>query len=157
MIESIYNFKQLSPNLATGGQPNENELHQIGKSGYEVVINLGLDKTEYSVQNEKEIIESCGVHYMHIPVSFEAPEVEQYRAFARFLKTVLHKKVFVHCAANKRVSTFMALFRVMEEGWSWKQALDDIVSIWEPNAVWKQFMDTVVQTTDKAAFNALKE
>ena len=86
MIESIYNFRQFSPNLATAGQPNENELHQIGKAGYEVVINLGLDKSEYSVRNEKKIIESYGIQYMHIPVNFETPEVEKYRAFARFLK-----------------------------------------------------------------------
>ena len=151
MIESIYNFRQFSPNLATAGQPNENELHQIGKAGYEVVINLGLDKSEYSVRNEKKIIESYGIQYMHIPVNFEAPEVEKYRAFARFLKTVSHKKVFVHCAANKRVSIFMALFRAIEEGLSWKQAIDDIVSIWEPNEVWKNFMNEVLQTTSKTA------
>lgn len=149
MIKSIYNYKQFSPNLTTGGQPNENELHQIGRAGYEVVINLGLDGTEYSVQNEKEIIESYGTQYIHIPVSFEAPEVEKYWAFATFLTTVLHKKVFVHCAQNKRVSIFMALFRVIEEGFPFQQAIEDILSIWEPSEVWKNFMDEVLQTTNK--------
>ena len=150
MIKSIYNYKQFSPNLTTGGQPNENELHQIGRAGYEVVINLGLDGTEYSVQNEKEIIESYGTQYIHIPVSFEAPEVEKYWEFVTILKPVFHKKVFVHCAQNKRVSIFMALFRVIGEGLSWNQAIEDILSIWEPNEVWKNFLNEVLRTANKA-------
>jgi len=94
---------------------------------------------------------------MHIPVSFEAPEVEKYWEFVKFLKTVLHKKIFVHCAANKRVSVFMALFRVIEEGLSWKQASEDILSIWEPNEVWKKFMDEVLQITNKAVASKLNK
>lgn len=157
MIKSIYNYKQFSPNLTTGGQPDENELHEIGRAGYEVVINLGLDGTEYSVQNEKEIIESYGIQYIHIPVSFEAPEVEKYWAFATFLKTVSYKKVFVHCAANKRVSIFMALFRVIEEGLPCRQAIEDILSIWEPSEVWENFMNELLRTTNKTVGNALNE
>ena len=149
MIKSIYNYKQFTPNLATAGQPNENELHQIGKAGYDVVINLGLDKSEYAVWNEREIIESYGIHYIHIPVSFEAPEVEKYWEFVALLKTVFHKKVFVHCAKNKRVSIFMALFRVIEEGFPLQQAIEDILSIWEPSQVWKNFMNEVLRTTNK--------
>ena len=33
MIESIYKYKNISSLWATGGQPDEDELHEIGQAG----------------------------------------------------------------------------------------------------------------------------
>lgn len=56
MIKSIYNYKKISSLWATGGQPDEDELYEIGKAGFEVVLNLGLDKAEYSIADEKDFL-----------------------------------------------------------------------------------------------------
>ena len=155
MIDSIYNYKKISPYLATGGQPNENQLHELSRLGYETVINLGLPGTEYSIHNEKEIIESYGMQYFHIPVNFENPEIEKYLEFANLFKSMSHKKVFIHCAANKRVSAFLAIFRVKEEGVPLEQAMAEVKSIWKLNKVWVTFMKKVIKNTDKSVSNVL--
>ena len=147
MIDSIYNYKQVSPNLATGGQPDENQLHELSRAGYDIVINLGLAGTEYSIHNEKEIIESYGMKYFHIAVDFENPEIEKYYEFANLFKTMSHKNVFIHCAANKRVSAFLAVFQVKEQGVPFKQAMEEVQSIWKPNKIWAVFMNKVIKST----------
>jgi hypothetical protein len=50
------------------------------------------------------------------------------------------KRVFVHCAANKRVSVFMALYRQLRQRWSPDAVMPDVHSIWEPDDVWSLFM-----------------
>ncbi len=143
--ESIYNFRQLDDKLATGGQPDESELHAIAAAGYQVVINLGLDDAPYAIPQERTILESLGLRYEHIPVDFEAPEVERFFAFRDLYRSLAERKCFIHCAANKRVSTFMALYRMIELTWSSKEAEADMLAVWEPNAAWRKFMQQVLK------------
>jgi hypothetical protein len=53
------------------------------------------------------------------------------------------KRVFVHCAANKRVSVFMALYRQLRQGWSPDSVMPDVLDVWEPDTLWRQFMDEI--------------
>lgn len=55
------------------------------------------------------------------------------------------KRVFIHCAANKRVSVFMALFRRLRQDWAVAATMPDVLAIWEPDAVWQQFMEQMTQ------------
>jgi RimJ/RimL family protein N-acetyltransferase/protein tyrosine phosphatase (PTP) superfamily phosphohydrolase (DUF442 family) len=140
MINDIYNFKAISSMLATSGQPSESELLEISKEGYEIVINLGLDGAEYSVKNEKIFLESHGIKYVHIPITFDNPEINKFETFHQYLKSNFEKKIFIHCAANKRVSVFIALFRIIEQGWNYEDAYNEILAIWEPNETWLDFL-----------------
>jgi len=147
MLDLIYNFKQITATLASSGQPDEQQLHEIVSAGYEVVMNLGLQNTSYSLANEKEIIESGGAQYWHIPVNFDHPEPEKYYEFARRLKELQHKKVFLHCAANKRVSVFMALFQIIEQQVPLEVALTQLETIWIPNPVWRDFIKQIINAS----------
>jgi protein tyrosine phosphatase (PTP) superfamily phosphohydrolase (DUF442 family) len=142
--ESIYNFRQFDDNLATGGQPDEAELRAIGAAGYQVVINLGLDEAPYAITNERTILESLGLRYEHIPVDFEAPQVERFFAFRDLYRQLAEHKCFIHCAANKRVSAFLALYRMIELGWSQQDAETEMLQIWQPNTAWRSFMQQVL-------------
>jgi hypothetical protein len=51
------------------------------------------------------------------------------------------KKVFVHCAANYRVSSFIPLYGQAKLGWSLEQANAHIRRLWEPNEVWTAFIE----------------
>jgi protein tyrosine phosphatase (PTP) superfamily phosphohydrolase (DUF442 family) len=143
-LETIYNFKQFDDNLATGGQPDEVQLHAIGAAGYEVVINLGLSDAPYAIANERAILESLGLRYEHIPVDFETPEVEQFFAFRDLYRQLAERNCFIHCAANKRVSAFMALYRMIELGWTARDAETQMLQIWQPDAAWRCFMQQVL-------------
>jgi len=154
MIDAIYNYREISSCLATSGQPDSNQLLQISKAGYEVVINLGLLDAEYSVPNEKELIESNGMQYIHIPVNFETPEINKYFEFATCLKTLINKKVFIHCAANKRVSVFLALFSIIEERIPYNKAIEELKLMWEPNDTWIEYMKEVIKKSEITANQA---
>ena len=38
VLEHIYNFHWRAPDLATGGQPLQDELHAVAQAGFAVVI-----------------------------------------------------------------------------------------------------------------------
>jgi hypothetical protein len=55
------------------------------------------------------------------------------------------KRLFVHCAANKRVSVFMALYRQRRQGWSADAVMPDVLAIWEPDDVWRRFLEEMIR------------
>ncbi len=139
--KSIYNFKMLSGGIATSGQPTAEELLHIVKAGYDVVINLGLFDADYSVKNEEQLLKSSQIKYIHIPVRFEAPKDKDLREFISALNRHKESKIFVHCAANKRVSVFMALYRILVLGWEKDKAINDLEKIGKPNSIWQSFIE----------------
>lgn len=48
--------------------------------------------------------------------------------------------VFVHCAANKRVSAFFWLYTTTFWGASEQQATAAMQQIWQPDATWQSFL-----------------
>jgi protein tyrosine phosphatase (PTP) superfamily phosphohydrolase (DUF442 family) len=140
-LQSIYNVLVHSEDLATAGQPIETELQAISQYGFDVVINLALENAEYSLPNEQELVTSLGMAYEHIPVSWENPTTGDLKVFYQTMRRWQNRKVFLHCAANKRVSIFLALYRINCLGWPEHQASNDIKRIWEPNSVWKNFFE----------------
>ncbi len=51
-----------------------------------------------------------------------------------------NKKVLAHCAANKRVTAFVGLYRTIKPGRPADKAFALVHSIWEPDPVWTAFM-----------------
>jgi protein tyrosine phosphatase (PTP) superfamily phosphohydrolase (DUF442 family) len=121
--------------------PSEEELRAVAQCGFDVVINLGLLDAEYSLADERGLVISIGMVYEHIPVEWERPSAEALDTFYQTMQQWQDKKVFLHCAANKRVSVFLALYRINCLGWPEQQALQDIRRIWEPNPTWQAFFD----------------
>ncbi len=148
-LERIYNYRRLSDRIATAGQPTEAELATVAEAGFEVVVNLALHDAEYSLSDERKTVESLDMRYIHIPVAWERPARDDLENFFKIMDELADKRVFVHCAANKRVSVFMALYRERRQGWRPDATMPDVLAIWEPDAVWRQFMETVRQDTSK--------
>lgn len=84
---------------------------------------------------------NMGLVYHHIPVEFQEPNLEDLQRFFVAMDTSQDKKVFVHCAANKRGSCFIALYGQKMWGWSCDAADEFILRIWEPNLVWAAFIE----------------
>ena len=138
-LEHIYNFQWISEKVATSGQPKRSELDTIAQAGFKVVINLGLHNGDYAISDEKEFVESLGMDYVHIPVIWEQPTTEDLDRFLNLMNAYSGQRCFVHCAANKRVSVFMALHRIINLGWPRSEAELAIQEIWTPNETWLQF------------------
>ena len=143
-METIYNYHQLTDKIATSGQPTTEQLGWIAQAGYKVVVNIALIGTEYSLENEVGIVHDLGMIYIHLPVIWEDPTAEDFECFAATLKEHQDKKIFVHCAANMRVSVFMALYRILQLGWEIDLAFAEVFKIWEPNATWRAFIELML-------------
>lgn len=143
-IENIYNYLKLS-NTATAGQPTPEQFSAIKDSGYQFVINLALPESMNALPNEKEIVENQGMEYVHIPVVWENPTLENATQFFDVMEAIADKKVFVHCAANMRVSAFMYLYRRLYKGISNEEAKKELHQIWIPNELWQNFIQQVIE------------
>lgn len=140
MIEDIKNFIAVSDRLGTGGQPSEAQLRDVAEAGFEVVVNLGLLDPRYCLADEAGSVRGLGLEYHHIPVDFNAPRHDDLRRFVDVMDAFKGKKVFVHCAANYRVSSFVALYGESRLGWTPEQGEAHMRRVWEPNPTWAQFI-----------------
>ena len=139
-LDDIKNFVEVSDHLATAGQPSEAQLRDVADAGFEVVVNLGLLDPRYCLADEAASIAALGLAYQHIPVDFNAPQPADLHRFLDAMDAAQDKKVFVHCAANYRVSSLVALYGESRLGWSPEEGDAHIRRVWEPNETWTQFI-----------------
>jgi len=173
-IEQIYNYLKLSDSVATGGQPTEAQFSLIQEAGYQVVVNLARPDSPGAIPNEQALVESLGMRYAPIPVDWENPTLEDVARFFSLMEAICAdapnvatadarrlanaslslsqqrfaiaaQPVFVHCAANMRVSAFMYLYRLIYEGMSDEQAKSDLQKIWTPNDTWQAFIQQAIE------------
>ena len=78
--------------------------------------------------------------YVHIPVDFKGPTSRDFQAFCGVMDAFNGQRVFVHCAANKRVSVFVFLYRVLVQGVALSEAERDLCTVWQPDEIWGSFM-----------------
>jgi protein tyrosine phosphatase (PTP) superfamily phosphohydrolase (DUF442 family) len=142
-LEEIYNIIQLSDTLATSGQPTEAQMSEIAAAGYKVVVNLALGKSENALKDEATTVNGLGMTYHHIPVVWEAPLLSDFERFVPLMDSLAGQKVFLHCVANYRASMFTALYAEKRWGWTRAQADAHIRRIWEPDEVWRKFIEDV--------------
>ncbi|MBD2302088.1 protein tyrosine phosphatase family protein [Nostoc sp. FACHB-87] len=145
-LAEIYNFLQISDTIATSGQPTAEQFAAIKAAGYQLIVNLALPTSSNALANEQEIVASQEMQYIHIPVVWENPTLEDATKFFGVMETNSDKKIFVHCAANMRVSAFIYLFRRIHQGVSDAVAEQDLHKIWVPNEVWQKFIQQVLNT-----------
>ena len=140
-LSDIYNFLAVSDDLGTAGQPTTEQLAAVKAAGYDVVINLALGTTPRDLPNEADLVTGQGMEYIHIPVIFDNPTDADLSRFFNAMDENQDKKRFVHCIANMRVSAFVFLYRVLRQGMAPDEARAMMQKIWQPNAVWQQFID----------------
>jgi protein tyrosine phosphatase (PTP) superfamily phosphohydrolase (DUF442 family) len=139
-LSEIYGFRAVGGRLGTAGQPTQPQFQAIQESGFEAVINLALPTSDNAIANEGSVVTSLGMSYVHIPVDFKAPTSQDFRAFCRVMEAFDDRPVFVHCAANMRVSAFVFLYRVMVQNIAVAEAERDLYAIWQPDEVWSRFI-----------------
>lgn len=140
-MQGVYNFIQVRPDLATSGVIAAESFASLRAEGVDIVINLLPDDSKYAVAAEQEIVVQLGMEYVHIPVDFSAPLASNYDEFVRAMQASQAKKVWVHCAANYRVSSFVSLYSERHLGWTRSQADALVAGAWgEPDGVWTQFI-----------------
>jgi protein tyrosine phosphatase (PTP) superfamily phosphohydrolase (DUF442 family) len=145
-ITNIYNYRAVNGTLSTSGQPSEAQFRAVAQSGFEVIVNLALhDDPHYSLPDEAGLVKSYGMEYVHIPVQFGLPTEEDLLSFFRVMEKYQGKKLLIHCAANKRVTAFLGLYRVIKQNWDIEQAFGLMRDVWELDAVWSSFISKMLK------------
>jgi len=139
-LSEIYSFHAVDDRLGTAGQPAQAQFQMIRESGFEAVINLALPTSDNAIPNEGSVVTGLGMAYVHIPVDFKAPTEENFQTFCRVMAALGDRPVFVHCAANMRVSAFVFLYRVLCQRVAIPEAERDLRAIWQPDDVWSRFI-----------------
>lgn len=125
---------------ATAGQPTEEQVRALARSGIRLLVNLGLADADYSLPDEAALAESLGMTYHHLPVAFDSPSLEDLAGFFALLDGRACDAILVHCAANYRATCFVALYAEQCLGWSRAQADAYIALVWTPDPVWEAFL-----------------
>ncbi|MBQ75913.1 MAG: hypothetical protein CMQ20_12950 [Gammaproteobacteria bacterium] len=147
--EDIFNFIRIDENSLTAGQPSEDQLADLAKEGCDLILNLATIDPQYSLDDEEESCRSLGMTYLHIPVEWTAPKMEDYQAFKAAMEQAAGQKILVHCAANYRATAFYAVYAEQSLGWSNERADALIARIWESNPdwlmddVWKEYIGVI--------------
>lgn len=142
-IEEIRAFLKLGE-FGTSGMPRAEHFPEIARAGFKTVINLALPTSDNALANEGELVTRAGMTYVHIPVLFDSPKLGDYLRFEKVMNAIRSDPVFIHCAANMRVSAFMFLYRVRNQLASRSEAESDLNKIWEPDPIWRQFIDSAL-------------
>lgn len=126
--------------LWSSGQLSADDIVKLPALGVEVVINLALPTSSNVLDGEADLVTGQGLNYIHIPVQWEKPNPEQFFEFAMVLQDFSGRIIWVHCAKNMRVSTFIYLFRKLVLGESEEVASFPMQSIWNPNETWQSLI-----------------
>jgi len=135
-VAGIYNYLPIDHRVVTSGQPTEGQFVAIKEAGFMHVINLAPENAENALKDEQTSLRQLGINYLHIPVDFAKPSERDYKEFCAIMKDLEQHKVWVHCAANMRVSAFMYRYRCSELNED-----IDLNKIWEPFGVWQKFVN----------------
>jgi hypothetical protein len=71
---------------------------------------------------------------------FGAPTAQDLYTFFEAMEYHAHRRIWVHCAANMRVTAFLGLFLVLRQGYSEERAFEPMRSVWNPNPTWSAFI-----------------
>lgn len=154
-LDQVRGYLEVTPTIVTAGQPSEEHLRLLPALGFRHVINLGLMDPRYCLADEAGLAASLGLRYVPIPVDFSAPGTLSLQRFFDELDACGSDKVLVHCAANYRVSCYMALYAQVRWGWPQDRADALIGEVWAPDDTWVDFLRAQRTTLGVLAGSAL--
>ena len=145
-LTEIDNYRQYSPYFSSSGQPSAGQFKTLEAAGFKRVIYLAFTDNKTAVESEDRIVKSLGMDYLHIPVDFDNPSIEDFEDFAAVLNRDQGIRTLLHCQINLRASAFSFLYRVIYAGVPMLDAKADLDAIWQPDKTWYRF---IVETLKK--------
>ncbi len=141
-LAQIYHFEQITDRIGCSGQPTREQFAAIHEAGFEAVINLALADSDHAIADEGNLVTALGMTYVHIPVKFDDPTVDDLRLFCDVMRSLAHRRVWVHCVVNARVSAFLYHYLRVVEGRSEAESRTQLLDRWSPtmDEVWRRFL-----------------
>ncbi len=130
-LETVRNFQIVSDRLASSGQIGYDQVSLIRDAGYDVVVNLAVADEERNAR-EGFVVAQAGLTYVHIPVLWERPTLDDLEMFFDVMRANEGRRVYVHCFANMRASAFVYLYRTLVQGVPEAEARATMNEVWDP-------------------------
>jgi uncharacterized protein (TIGR01244 family) len=144
----MYHAPTINPiheNLTTSGLPAPEDFARMAQEGYEVVISVRHPEDETQMEGEDEWVTQAGMAYVHIPMRSRALTLEGYEMLRDALRMWHDRKIWLHCTHNRRVSTLMYLFNIIERSLPISEARALLHAVWEPDADRQAFIDEALE------------
>ncbi|MBQ13698.1 MAG: phosphatase [Gammaproteobacteria bacterium] len=148
-LAEVLNFRQYNENFASSGQPTVDQFQTIKDNGFERIVYIAFTNGN-AVPDEDQIVKGLGMEYMQVPVDFGNPLPSDFYAFADSVQRDTGKKTLLHCAVNARATAFSFLYRVIYDDVAVIDAKADMNTVWQPNAVWRDFIFEVLAQNGKS-------
>ena len=143
-LAEITNFRQYSETFASAGQPSREQFQTIADNGFERVVYIAFTNNQNALPDEDLVVKGLGMEYMQIPVDFSNPLPSEFYTFADAMQRSADRKTLLHCQVNARATAFSFLYRVIYEDVPVAEAKADMNTVWQPNAVWRDFIFEVM-------------
>ena len=145
-VSDIFNVREAGAGLLTAGQPTEAQLESVARAGVKVVINLAPHDGPRALADEADSVAALGMELRaHPRPVFGARRRASRGVFRSDGCQPDAARTLVHCAANKRVTAFLGLYRVIRLGWTPDEAFALMRTVWEPDAVWSRFIAAALE------------
>ncbi len=148
-LAEITNFRQYSDSFSSAGQPTLEQFQVIAEQGFERIVYIAFTNNPNALADEDLVVKGLGMEYMQVPVDFSNPLPDEFYAFADSMQRNTGKKTLLHCQVNARATAFSFLYRVIYEDVPVAEAKEDMNTVWQPNAVWRDFIFEVMAQNDK--------
>ena len=137
--------QSIHPNLMTSALPSSEDFSRMAAQGYEIVISLCQDIDSETLEDEDGLVSGAGMRYIHLPVTFAAPTLEDYELLRDILRSVQDRKVWLHCARNWRVSALMTIYHIVEMSMPHSEAEEIAHRAWQPDETWQALIDEAIE------------
>ena len=163
-MPGISDFGKVNDFLYRGAQPKNDGVEQLKKFDIDTIVDL-RGELPGLIEDERERAESLGIRFINLPGSgWATPTDDEIAQFFTLVRERPRRKIFIHCwLGGDRSGMFIAAYRIAFEGWSPRQAIQEMRSFhylhfWHPNmARWvRKFPDRLAHSPKLASFRQIR-
>src|SRR5436190_2290014 len=127
-VGGVPNFHSVNDQVYRGGQPSDAGFRSLADAGFKTIVDL---REEGDRKDEKKLVKSLGMHYVHIPMKgMHAPSDKKVSHALKVLHDEKAGPVFIHCRRGAdRTGVVLACYRMEHDNWSNRQALAEARSL----------------------------
>ncbi|QDU80000.1 Beta-lactamase hydrolase-like protein [Polystyrenella longa] len=112
--------------LTVGSQPEREEFSELHDRGFQTIVNFRTTVEEdapLSPEDERQLVEEAGMHYLHFPVSLDKINSELVDQFRDKLESV-PEPIYAHCKSGKRAGAMFMMHIATEKGMTGQRTLE---------------------------------
>jgi tyrosine-protein phosphatase SIW14 len=121
-VKGVPDFVEVTTHFLRGGQPSRTGFERLREMGVDVVVDLRGNR-----DSERREVNRLGMEYVTISWHCPFPHDATFARFLTLMRANARRKVFVHCRlGDDRVGMMVAAYRMAEQGWTAKQAMQEM-------------------------------